>query len=699
MRVFALFSLLFVAAIADYAYFCEIKTPLNASLVPQIALAGQNYGWGNFNAISFNSFGATSGDVEGRLAVRNNLNLPNGQYSVGYELRTGGVSSLDIHLPFSVVVGHNANWLSGAILPDGTNFPYTGLAEGAYVGGTFTGASDLAARVTGSSGVLDASFDNAQSYFIALSNAFAQVADNANLAVQYSGVTITCLDSSLFAYSATVDAALFSTVTYYTVSNCNLNAQLVINIVGSGDVTFSGDNLRGFQNERVVYNVVGNGRTVNVETEVDGSILAPNCTFNQHNSGVVKGLLVVGDAQNVLQINRLNCQPPATPVTPNPCVGFETTCAGLTGTLNGDAFSFTNYNAISFGGYVATTSDVQGRLAAAGNVVLGAGFSIGATLSTVNNIPDASQDFSLIVGGNLTWTSGELFPSGATGMSENAYVVGSASVPADIDARVTQGSDLSSVFAAARTCYEGYSAVMAAKQDNVATSIYWSGLFVTCSDNTLDQYVVSLTDSQFTSFTYAVLDNCNFQARWIINVRGSGDVTFTGASFPTIPGATVYNVIGARTVNVHDTSLGGHLLAPDATLNQVSGVIVGKVVVADVVSSWQINSMSTCPDETQILYQIIASGSANAGDYSVAVAGASGLRVNDITSLGQITDINNDVVTFSNPFQSSISSGTNIGNVYISSLSGRAVASKDSSSSASVAGVAFAVVAVAALLL
>jgi len=376
----------------------------------------------------------------------------------------------------------------------------------------------------------------------------------------------------------------------------------------------------------------------------------------------------------------------------------------LTGSAGGNSFTFVDYNAISFGDFTAGTGDIEGRLAAAGDVYLGEGYSIGATLSTVNNIPDNHEAYSLIVGGSLTWLSGELFPSGtglpSAGAEEDAYVAGTlVSAPADITTRVTSGSSLASVFSAAQTCYEGYSDTLASLSDNAAKSVYWSGLFITCSDATLDQYVISLTPTDLAGSTYTVLDSCNFQARWTINVRGTGDVTFTGASFPTIPGGTVYNVIGSRNVFVHDTSLAGHLLAPRANLNQTNGVIVGKVVANSVLFSLQINSMSTCPDAVAVTYTIIAAGSAPAGANTVAVSGASTLRVGDITSLGQIIAITGNEVTFSNSFSSPISSGTTIGTCLISSDSARNQVPNPTTNSASVAGVAFAVVAVAALLI
>jgi len=48
------------------------------------------------------------------------------------------------------------------------------------------------------------------------------------------------------------------------------------------------------------------GRTIKVETEVRGNILAPRNTLVQ-TGGVVKGKVIVGDVPMMLQINRPNC--------------------------------------------------------------------------------------------------------------------------------------------------------------------------------------------------------------------------------------------------------------------------------------------------------------------------------------------------------------------------------------------------------
>lgn len=484
---------------------------------------GSAYSFDNFNAVSFDSFYASTGDTQGRVAVRNNFQVGNG-YSVGFEIRTTGVSAWDTSLPYSLVVGRDGTFPSGAVYPDGSNIPYSATQENIFVGGTFTAPDYLQSRRTGgpcaADGCLDNDFDNAALYYQQLSDAFAGVADNAHAAVLYGGMTITCDDVTATAYSLTVDGALFSTVTYYLTSvNCNANAQLVLNIVGTGDVLFSGDNIYSPPQEKILFNIVGSNRNIKITTEVRGSILSPNNQYVQ-SGGVVKGLVIVGNVQSSLQINRVHCENPAPtpiPVTPsNLCPGFETVCAGLNFPLDNGVYSFRDFNVITFNSFVATTGDIEGRLAAKRDVTLGAGYSIGYQLQTANNQPDNDLPYSLVSGGNVNWVSGQLYPDGSglpfPGNEEDMFVAGTFTGPSYLNSRRTGGpcpssnvNCLDTYFSAAHDCYQTYQDTLASYNDNVAKTTEFSALELTCSDSTLDTYYITLTSSDLTSTTYTTV--------------------------------------------------------------------------------------------------------------------------------------------------------------------------------------------------
>jgi len=560
--------------------------------------------------------------------------------SVGYQLRTGGSSAADNSYPYSLVVGGNLNFVSGAIYPDGSGLPYLGAREDIFVGGSSTGEPDLVGRSTGScagnAGCLNDDFDNALAYYTQLQAAFASVADNAHASIIYDGFTLVCDDATSSSYSVTVDGSLFAdgAFTYYTIdSSCNVNAQLVINIGGSGDVFFEGDNIHGWAQELILFNILGSGRVINIDTEVDGSILSPMNTYYQPDDGVVKGLVIVGDIQQVLQINRLYCPVPAPPVHPTgaTCPAWEEICTGLDFPLASQVASFRDFSVISFGSFVANTGDIQGRLAAALDVTLGAGYSIGYELSTLNDAPDNSLPYSLVVGRDLCWTSGTLYPSGTgspyAGDEEGIFVGRSVcSGTADYLASEVSGgcgattACLGGYFSAAQSCYQTMSDDLAALSDNVQQNVQYDALILTCSDNTDTEYVVSLTPDIMATYTYITTSNCNFQANWVVNIRGTDDVSFNGDSFPAAPGGIVYNVIGCgRTIEVSGTAVTGSILAPCSTLHQTGGVIIGKVVAGDITFSLQINKID-CPNPGDVTVQSPTSGDAPSGSPSLPIA-------------------------------------------------------------------------------
>jgi len=183
-----------------------------------------------------------------------------------------------------------------------------------------------------------------------------------------------------------------------------------------------------------------------------------------------------------------------------------------------------------------------------------------------------------------------------------------------------QAACLGGYFSAAQSCYQTMSSDLAALSDTVQQNVQYDALILTCSDNTATQYVVSLTPDIMATYTYITTSNCNFQANWVVNIRGDSDVYFSGDSFPAAPGGIVYNIIGCdRMVHVSGTAVTGSILAPCSTLNQTGGVIIGKVVAGDIMFSLQINKID-CPNPGTVTVQSPTSAPAPAGLPSLGIA-------------------------------------------------------------------------------
>jgi len=161
---------------------------------------------------------------------------------------------------------------------------------------------------------------------------------------------------------------------------------------------------------------------------------------------------------------------------------------------------------------------------------------------------------------------------------------------------------------------------LAALSDNVQQNVQYDALILTCSDNTDTEYVVSLTPDIMATYTYITTSNCNFQANWVVNIRGTSDVSFNGDSFPAAPGGIVYNIIGCgRTIEVSGTAVTGSILAPCSTLHQTGGVIIGKVVAGDITFSLQINKID-CPNPGDVTVQSPTGAPALGGSTSIPIA-------------------------------------------------------------------------------
>jgi choice-of-anchor A domain-containing protein len=632
--ILAFASAVTIASSGRTAYICGVSyqnfCPTNAASCandPVLHFSGVPYSMSHFNLISFGGIYAASGDTEGRIAVKGNADLT--AYSTGYQLRTAGVAANSPSYPYSAVIGGNAKWNGGAEYPDGSGFPYLGNKEYIFVGGDRSQMSSyLQADATGSCptpGCLDNDFNAAQSYYNALSAAFASVSDNAAVHIETWGtIEVTCNSMADAQYYITLSPDQFSTINYWTFTNCNPNSGLVVNIIGTGNqARFWGATQTFFSNSKVLYNIVPTSSTptARIEVSYNGNLLAPSSVYNAP-GGVFIGQVIVGDVQQMIQINLIQCPTPSPSNNHNNsqnnlCPAWETDCAGLNIDLDSNTYSLRDFNAISFGNFYADTGDVEGRLAVQGNAHFGNGFSVGYTLDTGSGI-DAYVPFSLIVGGNLYWGDGELFPTGDgipfAGAQENMFVGGTFTTNetgTHLSSRVTEscGSTpgcMDAAFNAAKSCYQGYSNNIASTPDNVQKSIEFSGLSITCNNAAANAYYVSIASTEFAQFTYTTLSNCNFQAQWFINVVGTDDVTISGASFPGIPGGTVYNIVNCgRTITVTDTALAGSFLAPCSTLNQPNGVIHGKVVAGDVTASLQINRPDTCANNVTVTIPVV----------------------------------------------------------------------------------------------
>jgi len=274
--------------------------------------------------------------------------------------------------------------------------------------------------------------------------------------------------------------------------------------------------------------------------------------------------------------------------------------------LKNKVVSFRDFDVVAFGNLYARSGDVEGRVAVQGNLDVDS-FGIGFELWTING-PDNQLPYSLIVGGDASYGNGQVWPFGNNidknpSAKEDIFVGGNFQAPQYLQDRRTGscGSNpgcLNSWFNGAKNCYTGFSDGFAATQPNVAASLSYGGLKLTCSSSSDKRYTATVVDTLFNQANYFFLDNCNFNAEWVINIVGNGPVRFTGGSFPSVAGGVIFNVPGTgRILEVSAIGLNGHLLAPNNDLNHTNSVIIGKVVVRNYLHLNQVNR--PCPNKAE----------------------------------------------------------------------------------------------------
>jgi len=291
--------------------FCDARientcsgTDVHCRGVPRLTLGQHRVPWENFNVVSFGNLVAGGGDVEGRVAVCGNLTV--GGFSVGE--KTNSFSREDNQLDFALFIGHNGKMDSGSIWPDGSGLS---TKEDVFVGDTFDAPAYLQLRRTGFSSFIgdrDAECQEAQVYFTNLQNNFASHSSNVwweLIGGTQDGLLVHCHDPTATWYYVDIDGAIMSSLNWYQLDSCNLAAFWIVNIGGTGPVTLKGGRWPSVV-ERVVYNIKGSGRVIDIQTGIAGNILAPHNILNMV-AGVTLGLVVVGDVRYLVQANKPNC--------------------------------------------------------------------------------------------------------------------------------------------------------------------------------------------------------------------------------------------------------------------------------------------------------------------------------------------------------------------------------------------------------
>ncbi|MEM8529629.1 MAG: choice-of-anchor A family protein [Chloroflexota bacterium] len=291
-----------------------------------------------------------------------------------------------------------------------------------------------------------------------------------------------------------------------------------------------------------------------------------NCTHTVKNQAVVQP---TNTPEPPTATNTPTTVPTTTTNTPEPSV-----CVASLGPA-------ADFNVFMLGDVTQSSSDTEGRMAAAGDVSLG-GYSVADKLD-----PSIWTDQDvLVVGGNLTYTSGRVYYGNAI-YGGNADVSGSTT----IDGTLSQGTPID--FAAAENDLLDRSATLSQISANGTTQVqYWGGptaqVTLTGTDPDLNVFTVSGTDL---SNTNTLRINAPAGSTVVINIDGTvNQMKNFGIFLEGINRRNVlYNFYETTDLTLQGIGIEGSVLAPQADINFPHGVIYGTLIGASLEGIGQSN--------------------------------------------------------------------------------------------------------------
>lgn len=248
-----------------------------------------------------------------------------------------------------------------------------------------------------------------------------------------------------------------------------------------------------------------------------------------------------------------------------------------------------DYNLFLSGGYSASATDAQGKIAAGGNVTL-SNYSVG--------LYAVSSAYSLVTGGNVNFSSGSIQHGGI--FSHGDITLKNHGVYGDVVAggavNITAGTITGGVFPysgaanpidfAAEFLYlDTLSNSLAAMAPTGATAVAYKNITLTGSDHI---NVFSVNGSDLAVAT-GLKFNIGLNDIAIVNVSGIADSMGNFGISGAVLGNVLLNFFEADTLAVKNIHVPASILAPGADLSFNSGLITGNVIARSASGSGQYN--------------------------------------------------------------------------------------------------------------
>lgn len=222
------------------------------------------------------------------------------------------------------------------------------------------------------------------------------------------------------------------------------------------------------------------------------------------------------------------------------------------------------FNLFSFGNFSATGGNVQGAVAAAGN--------LNASSYSFNSGKAALAGDAVVVGGDLTLKGGSI-------SNGNAYVGGRTTVSNfGFGGQFFSGSS-PVAFAEQASQLTQLSISLSGLAPTGSAAVQWGGMKFTGSDSAVE--IFNVASSDLAAVSWGSASGLNSDSTVILNIAGT--VASLHGGLPNIFDRynVLYNFFEATSLNFMNVGVTGSVLAPLATVNGGSGRIDGNVIVAD----------------------------------------------------------------------------------------------------------------------
>lgn len=235
-----------------------------------------------------------------------------------------------------------------------------------------------------------------------------------------------------------------------------------------------------------------------------------------------------------------------------------------------------SFNLFAINDISASANDVQGAVAAGGNVTL-SNFGVNST-NTAGYAGDA-----LVVGGNLSFNNGYIGQG-------NAYVGGTVSTSGlGFAGSFVSGVAPFSFVGAANSLYQLSATLANLSSTGIASFNPWGGALFT-GDGTSNTQVFNVSGSQLLSINSLSLANVTPGQTLIFNVTGNvGGFNAAGLA-ATLGYNVLFNFSQATQIALNNVGVFGSVLAPYATAFGSFGQINGNVAVNNWFAGIQINA-------------------------------------------------------------------------------------------------------------